>query len=199
MSEVAVIAKPVAAHSWPQEANEWYVESRWCSRRLFEEERFEGDVLDPCCGSGRIVEVARDLGYEAHGCDIVDRGYDYYAVCDFLKSGMAADNIIMNQPFELSEAFARQAMRRARRKVAMIMPTRRLNAAGAWIKELPLYRLWYLTPRPSMPPGPVALEYEAKGKEPSGGKQDFCWLVFLKGYDGRAEVHWLNRDKPKQA
>jgi hypothetical protein len=145
------------------------------------------------------VESARASGYEARGCDIVDRGFDYYTVCDFLTSGITADNVVMNQPFDLSEAFARQAMRRASRKVAMIMPTRRLNAAGSWIKELPLYRLWYLTPRPSMPPGSVALDYEAKGKESSGGKQDFAWLVFLKGYDGKAEVRWLHRDKSKQA
>jgi hypothetical protein len=195
----ATIAKPVAALAWPREENEWYVENRWCSRRLFEEEPFDGAILDPCAGSGRIVESARAAGYVARGCDVVDRGFDYYAVCDFLTSGITADNIVMNQPFDLSEAFARQAMRRASRKVAMIMPTRRLNAAGAWIKELPLYRLWYLTPRPSMPPGSLALDYEAKGKEPSGGKQDFCWLVFLKGYDGKAEVRWLHRDKSKQA
>jgi len=197
--ETATVAKAVAAHSWAREEREWYVENRWCSRRLFEEEPFEGDVLDPCCGSGRVVEAAREAGLEARGCDVVDRGFPYYSVCDFLKSGMTADNIVMNQPFEFSEEFARQAHRRSLRKVAMIMPTRRLNAAGAWIKDLPLYRLWYLTPRPSMPPGPLALEYEAKGKEPSGGKQDFCWLVFLKGYDGRAEVRWLHRNKSKQA
>lgn len=194
----APLAKPVAAHSWEREKNEWYIESRWVSRRLFEEELFVGDILDPCCGSGRIVEAAREAGFHARGCDIVDRGFSYYAVCDFLKSDMRADNVVMNQPFDQSEAFARRAVRLAGRKVAMIMPTRRLNAAGSWIKELPLYRLWYLTPRPSMPPGPIALDYEARGKEPSGGKQDFCWLVFLKGFDGRAEARWLHRDGGKR-
>jgi hypothetical protein len=44
MDTAANLAKPVAAHSWPQEANEWYVENRWCSRRLFEEEPFDGNI-----------------------------------------------------------------------------------------------------------------------------------------------------------
>jgi hypothetical protein len=74
----------------------------------------------------------------------------------------------------------------------MICLTRRLNAAH-WLKNLPLRCVWLLTPRPSMPPG----AWIAAGNKPGGGTQDFCWLVFVRGYKGRREINWLHRGTEK--
>ncbi len=156
--------------------------------------------IDPCCGFGRIPTAARAAGLEAYGMDLIDRGFEYLAVCDFLQSDIRADNYVMNPPFELADQFALRALRLASRKVAMVYPTRRLNAAGQWLRKTPLYRTWYLTPRPSMPPGFVVKDMEAKGQKPSGGKQDFCILVWLIGFDGDATIRWLHRDgKPRSS
>jgi hypothetical protein len=54
----------------------------------------------------------------------------------------------------------------------------------------PLRRVWFITPRPSMPPGHVL---EAGGK-PGNGTTDYAWFVWLRGYDGAPEVRWLRRD-----
>lgn len=186
----------VRAHSWQRQEEDWYIEQKWCSARLFEEERFDGEILDPCCGSGRIVKAARAAGFIAAGSDIKARGYGGGGT-DF-RTITHAVNIVSNPPFDVIETFARHACKITDRKVAMIFPIRRLNAAGAWLQQLPHYRTWYLTPRPSMPPGHIALEYERQGKEPKGGKQDFAWLIFLRGFEGRAEERWLHRDKEKQ-
>jgi hypothetical protein len=188
-----MLARTENSHIFEREANNHYVEPFWVPRRLFEEEKFIGNVCDPCCGFGRIPLAARAAGYEAIGCDLIDRGFEYYNISDFLLSGHYADNFVFNPPFEAGEAFALHALKLAARKVAMIYPTRRLNAAH-WIKGTPLYRIWYLTPRPSMPPGPVARDHEIAGKTPSGGKQDFCVLVWLKGYEGEPTARWLRRD-----
>lgn len=186
--------KPIAAHAWDVEEHEHYVEGRWVPRRLFEVEKFTGTVCDPCCGFGRIPEAARAAGLEAFGCDIVDRGFQYYTLCDFLKSDIRADNFVFNPPFTLGKEFALHALDLAARKVAMIYPVRRLAAAGKWIGGTPHYRTYFLTPRPSMPPGHVVVDLEARGKEPSGGKQDFCILVWLKGFEGEPTQRWLHRD-----
>jgi hypothetical protein len=66
---------------------------------------------------------------------------------------------------------------------------RHLNAAH-WLQELPLRRVWLLTPRPSMPPG----SWIAKGNKPGGGTQDFCWIIFCRGYKGEPTINWLHRD-----
>lgn len=186
--------KPIAAQSWVREPNEHYVEPFWCSERLFEEEKFDGLVWDPCCGFGRIPDSARKAGHTAIGSDIVDRGYrDFGGVKNFLDEASAhAPNIVCNPPFNIAGAFGGHALRLAGvQKVAMIFPTARLNAAH-WIQGTPRARVWLMTPRPSMPPGHTI----TAGEKPGGGKMDFCWLVWERGRIGPADLRWL-RKTPK--
>lgn len=187
--------KPMNARIWEREANNHYVEPFWVPWRLFQVEQFRGSIMDPCCGFGQIPKAGRQFGLEIYGCDLIDRGFEYVSVCDFLTSDIRAGNYVFNPPFELAEQFAKQALKLAARKVAMIFPTARLNAAR-WIPATPLYRVYYLTPRPSMPPGHVFRELEAKGRNPSGGTADYCILVWLIGYEGEPTIRWLHRDRP---
>ena len=188
--------KQLNAHVWDREANEHYVEPEWCSRRLFQEEDFEGGVYDPCCGFGRIVISALQAGLKGYGSDIIDRGWDSTRTPhDFLSSPNTGpdrefhDNIVCNPPFNIAADFALHALKLARRKVAMVFPTARLNAAH-WLQGAPLVRVWLMTPRPSMPPGHTI----TAGLKPGGGKMDFCWLVWEKGFVGTPEIKWLRRD-----
>lgn len=200
MSEETAGRRAEASHIWDKQAEEWYVEPSWLSRRLFEEERFEGDVCDPCCGGGNMLDGAEAAGLDVIGYDIVDRGCRHLdGLGSFLDRQTRFRNFATNPPFELGQEIAEHAVSLASGKVAMVYPTRRLNAAGAWLKRLPLYRIWYVTPRPSMPPGEEYRRLRAAGKEASGGKQDFAVIVFLNGYEGAAMVSWLHRDKEKQA
>jgi hypothetical protein len=172
--------------------DEHYVEPHWCSERLFEEERFVGGIYDPACGFGRIVQSALKRNLNAIGNDIVDRGFNAAtAPADFFEHTRVHNNIVSNPPFDKIEEFTLHALNRTTHKVAMIMPTARLNAAR-WLTNTPLRRIWLLTPRPSMPPGHVIT---AKGKV-GGGKSDYAWLVFEHGYDGEPELHWMHRNKP---
>jgi hypothetical protein len=189
--------RPLNAHIWPREKDDWYVEPHWCSARLFEEEPFEGGVYDPACGLGRIVVSALKAGLQGYGSDLVNRGWDSTRTPhDFLASACDEyhDNIATNVPFAIAPQFARHALKLARRKVAMILPLARLNAAR-WLQQTPLARVWLLTPRPSMPPGRVILA----GEKPGGDTRDFCWLVWSRGYVGKPELRWLHRDRTPTA
>ena len=177
------------SHIWAREANEHYVEPAWCSERLFAEEEFTGLIHDPCCGFGTIPEAAARAGLTATATDLIDRGYQFGKVEDFLTSICRYDNMVFNPPFNIAARFVRRALDLTTRKVAIIFPTARLNAAH-WMKGAPLRRVWLLSPRPSMPPGHII----AAGKKATGGKQDFCWLIFERGWDGTAELRWLYRD-----
>lgn len=184
-----------ASHIWEAEQHQHYVEPPWVSRRLFEVERFEGGICDPCCGLGNILDSAALAGHSVSGFDIVDRGAGFMtAQRDFFSIREPKPNIVSNPPFDGIERFALHALSLAERKVAMVCPTRRLNAAGKWLKGTPLYRIWYVTPRPSMPPGQEYIRLWEQGKEASGGTVDFCWLVWLKGYEGEPIARWLHRD-----
>jgi methylase of polypeptide subunit release factors len=184
------------SHVWEKDPDEFYQEPEWCSRRLFAEETFFGDIWDPCCGSGTIVRNARDLGFTAHGSDIVDRaqkGMCSAGVGDFLEweDRRRINSIVCNPPFSKAEDFARHALSlKSTVKLAMIVPTAGVNAAR-WVEELRCRREWRMTPRPSMPPGRVL----SGGGKAKGGMRDYSWLIFERGYDGRPELRWLRRDE----
>jgi hypothetical protein len=192
--------RPRHSHIWPSESAEHYIEPQWCSERLFEVERFGPPgalVLDPACGWGRIPQAARATGYAIAGADIVDhpgRPADIpFCVMDFLKAPPPSDPIISiasNPPFSFVQEFSERALEIAAFKVALLMPLRRLPAAR-WLERLPLETIYLLSPRPSMPPG----SHIAAGHKASGGKTDFCWLVFNKETSPSApRARWLRRN-----
>jgi len=182
--------RPLAAHVWAKDPDGFYVEPFWVDKRLFEVERFSGEICDPCAGIGRTADAAHAAGYRVTATDLVDRDYPKLnGVADFLCSGRYVENVVCNPPYHICRAFAEHALKLARRKVAMIWLARRLNAAH-WLQDTPLARVYLLTPRPSMPPGQVILA----GRKPGGGQQDFVWLVFDRGHVGPPELRWLHRD-----
>lgn len=191
MSTIDTIKRAENSHIWQREEHEHYVEPEWCSRRLFQVEKFEGAIWDPACGFGRIPNAAVAAGYEdVRGSDIAERGYarQHHAI-DFFRFATGCENIISNPPFDVFQTFTTHALSLASRKVAMIWLVRTLPAAR-WLQDTPLARILLLTPRPSMPPGHVI----AAGEKPGGGKQDFCWLVWDKSYSGKPTIEWLHRD-----
>jgi hypothetical protein len=121
----------------------------------------------------------------------VDRGYPGCGVEDFLKSNVRRDNIVCNPLFDradIMKPFIEHALNVTTRKVAMIFPVARMNAAR-WMHQTPLRAMWLLTPRPSMPPA----SYLAAGNRPGGGRVDFCWLVWEHGYPFSPKLRWLDR------
>ena len=154
-------------------------------------------ILDPACGWGRIPRAASAAGFTVIASDIVNRidrrGLEHvrFRVCDFLTESpvRSVRSVICNPPFDHIETFCQRALEIATYKVAMIVPLRRLPAAH-WLKRLPLETIYFLTPRPSMPPG----SWIEAGNIPGGGSQDFCWLVFNKIATTTApRVRWLHR------
>ena len=181
------------ANLWKRDEHDWYVEPSWTSKRLFEEEVFHGTIWDPACGGGRIIREAQKAGFDTRATDIVDRSPICQEVDNFLSRLDYAENIVSNPPFGIADDFVKHALFLAVNKVAMLLPTKWMNSdtRGRWLRTTPLYRVWLLTPRPSMPPGAVV----ATGAKVGGGTVDFAWFVWLRGYDGEPELHWLHRDK----
>ena len=180
------------AHLWERHPDDWYVEPEGVSARLFDMEDFGDDplILDPACGSGRIVRAAHEAGYAAVGADKVSRTIDCSHVCDFLTEKFAGfDWVVSNPPFSLCAMryrndppppFVVKALSVARVGVAMLLPLPWLAGAtrSRWLASSGLARVLVCVPRPSMPPGPVI---EA-GEDPGGGEEDFAWFIFRKGH-----------------
>lgn len=184
------------SHIFDRDKLDHYVEPNWTSERLFEVEGFEGPVLDPCCGWGRIPVAAYKAGHKIMASDIVVRwkveSIPYRRMDFFDNAGLKwfkqARSVVTNPPFDRIEEVARRACEIASHKVALICPLRRLPAAR-WLQELPLKKIRIMTPRPSMPSG----EHIRAGGKVGGGTQDFVWLVFEKGYSGPVVTDWLRK------
>lgn len=195
-SETAALRGPLRkreSHLWTRDANDWYVEPSWTSARLFEAESFVGGIWDPACGCGTIVRAALDRGSPAIGSDLVDRGMG--PEVDFLEATAAASpfqHIVSNPPFGIAEKFVAHALALAPGKVAMLLPANWVQGdkRSRWLATTPLLRVLFITPRPSMPPGAAI----AAGQKPGSGTTDYCWMIWLRGFDGKPELGWLRRD-----
>jgi hypothetical protein len=180
------------SHIFDRDRDDFYLEPRWVSQRLFDVEGFDrrAPLLDPCTGTGRIADAATHAGYNVITADIVDRGYPGCKIENFLARKSAPPSIVGNPPFGIVADFARHALEIGANKIALIFPTSRLNAAH-WLDDVPFRRAWLLTPRPSMPSGAHVLA----GGKVGGDRRDFCWIILERGYSGRPEIRWLHRDR----
>jgi hypothetical protein len=167
-------------------ADDWYVEPAWCWGALFSNVRIEGTVLDPCCGGGTGLEYCAAHGINAIGSDLVDRGAGMVAA-DFLSREypLIADNIVTNPPYRLTVEIAYQALHRARRKVALLVPLPFLCSQRRYelFSATPVSDVVILSRRPSMPPGDA-------GVRATGGKEDYCWVVWDHDVIGAPVIHW---------
>lgn len=197
------------SHLWERQTEDWYVEPRWVSNRLFETEKFGPRVYDPSCGMGTILHAAQSAGYDTCGSDIVEREdvslWHEFQLNDFVENGAAFENadIVSNPPFGLCNraakdaayddyAYVKRALAQAKNKLALLLPTSWMCGGhrSVWLEQTPLRRVLVLGPRPSMPPGHVVL---ASGK-PGSGTTDYAWYVWEIGYRGKPELQWLRRD-----
>lgn len=180
------------SHLWARDANDWYVEPRWCADRLFESFRFVGEIIDPACGSGNIVDAAKRAFHCAEGWDIVDRGYSGTKIRDFRNVRERYANFVSNPPFGIAEHFVAHALELMRNATAMLLPANWVQGdkRSRWLATTPLLRVLFITPRPSMPPGTAI----AAGQSPGNGTTDYAWFIWQRGYEGKPEIGWLRRD-----
>ncbi len=176
------------SHLWDRHPEDWYVEPDWANERLFEAEPFEGAILDPACGIGRIVKAARKAGLKCAGADLIRRAPGF-RVGDFFQTTRSVANVVSNPPFRFAMAFVGHSLNLASNKVALLLPAGWVQSdeRSRWLARTPLRRIWLLTPRPAMPPGTMV------GASRGNGTTDFAWLVWEQGYQGRPEISWLRR------
>jgi hypothetical protein len=167
---------------------DFYVEPRWVVHLLLDVESFEGEVLDPCCGSGTIPSVCQERGIPARGSDIVDRSFG--EIRDLFTITEPVDNIISNVPYKIAEQCARHMIKLARCKLALILAMTFFESREReqFFRDHPPIRHLICSDRPSMPPGRMDGERDRFGAivQPisSGGTMPYAWYIFEPGYNG---------------
>lgn len=185
------------AHLWERHPEDYYIEPPWCSARLHSALNLKGLILDPAAGSGNIIKTGRGLyGDNIVGTDLVKRADGITGGIDFLlhHDKMRTANIVSNPPFKHCNAdakfkFIKACLECASGTIALLLPTTWANSrdAAIFLKQTPLKHEFRISPRPSMPPGPVI---EA-GEKPGGGSIDFSWFVWEHGFESDVTLKWI--------
>jgi hypothetical protein len=108
---------------------------------------------------------------------------------------LGADNIVSNPPYSDVESVVRLYLPLVRDTLALLLPADWLYSDKrlAWLETTPLTTVYPLTPRPSLPPGEVAVEGEAStGQQPKGGRNNFAWYRWDQGAKFDPKIRFLS-------
>ena len=183
---------------------DFYIEPGWCVDLLLQNERFIGDVWDPCAGSGTVVKACKRAGLTAIGTDMVTNdplhvtgGINFMNVDRPFKGAGRPANIIFNPPYRDGQAqqFILRALSIATNKVAAVLQQQfpfSIERFPFFTAAAPVARIYYLSSRPSMPPGDPYLAGEIEAK---GGSTDYLWMVWDHGQHPMipTTAFWLKR------
>jgi hypothetical protein len=165
--------------------SDFYVEPQWVTQALLEAITFRGPIHDPAAGTGNIVTVAREFGYEATGSDKVDRRRGF-PVQNFLTDRMFHRSLVFNAPYGQNEAFIAHALEMSGEFAALVrLPF--LAGQKRWRSLYSIHppiRVLILAERASLPPGDSDIPAE-------GGTTDYCWIYWQPDYRGATAIEWL--------
>lgn len=170
--------------------NDYYATPISSTQALLSVEKFEGNILEPCCGEGHISEVLKQEGYEVFSNDLVNRGYGEIFK-DFLNDEFITyDNVITNPPYKYAKEFIEKSLEITRGKVAMFCKIQLLE--GVQRKELfentPLKTVHVFTRRQN--PLRNGSEFDENGKK-WASTMCFAWFVWEHGYEGTPNINWI--------
>ncbi|MCP1216767.1 hypothetical protein NKW53_11895 [Acetobacter orientalis] len=174
---------------YERHADDWYIEPKWCIEALLaHEKQFQGTVLDPCCGSGNIVQTLCQHDINAVGADLRDRANGTYSIMGYAQSliDVRPTSVISNPPYGVAEDFVESSLHLTKDRVCVLLRLAFLEGQRRkdWFKKLPLARVWVSSKRISMPPG--GTDIPAKG-----GSVAFAWFVFEHGCKDKPVLGWL--------
>lgn len=190
---------------YDRQEHDWNVEPEAATMALLAAESFRGNIYDPACGGGNVVQACQTMGYRAVGSDLIRRVpegtpwfvgvRDFVAERRFMGSSVQPDNIISNPPFKHWVEFAEAALEEARWKVALFAGIGILTGNGLKGKpwegrrlrvwhRLPVCRVYFFSDRVNCPPG----DRPDKGKRTT---KDHVWVIFDRDHKGPWTGHHL--------
>lgn len=186
---------------WEREPYDWYREGPRPVEQLMDAIEFGNDlIVDPSCGTGNILDVAKRRGHRTAGIDIIDRYPRHqFKRCNFLEmqrmpkvEGLET-SIICNPPYsyepDIAEKFIRRALSFNVRRAAFLLPIAFMAGQDRWafFRDLKPSHTAICSQRPACPPGSMVDD----GTEFTGGMQDYIWLVYTRPHRWRTETIWL--------
>jgi hypothetical protein len=166
---------------------DFYPTPAWGTEALCHYEKFDGPILEPCCGDGAMARVLTQHGYFVIPTDKYCRGYGYQR--DFFDVKQRCANIVTNPPFGIAEQIVHHALNLATRKVAIFGRTAFLESVRRYesiYKDIPPSRVLIFTRR-------ISLYADGEKGSMGGGTTSFAWFIWDVADIGKpTTIQWID-------
>ena len=150
----------------------------YVTESLLDNEKFEGSVLEPCCGKGAISEVFKKRGYIVESSDLIDYGYG--EVRDLFSLNKEYDNIITNPPFALKIDMIEHLLKLTKKKLVLLWYAKNIGNLIESKRSKGLKNIYVFKRR---------IEWQ----ETKIGWL-FAWYVWEKGYEGNVNIKFIREE-----
>lgn len=171
-----------------REQHDFYATEPKAVELLLDEEVFQTDILEPCCGMNHVTAVLKSRGYRVTTSDLVDRGVGA-EIKDFFDYESWSGDIITNPPYSKALEFVEHGLKVVKdgSKVAMFLKIQFLEGKKRkdFFKQFPPKYIYVASGR---------LRCAKSGDFDSYTSSPVCyaWFVWEKGYQGEPTVRWIN-------
>jgi hypothetical protein len=164
---------------------DFYPTPRWGTQALLVHEKFEGSILEPCCGDGSMVKVLREYGYWVEASDKYDRGFGERR--DFFDITAPQDNIVTNPPFGIAEDILEHALSLASGKVCLLLRTAFLESKRRYNKfycDRPPARVLVFAQR-------LSIYKNGNQGDAGSGTTSYSWFIWEVGKYAGTQIIWI--------
>jgi hypothetical protein len=173
-----------------REKNDYYATPPKAVEQLLDLESFQNNIWECACGEGHISKMLIDKGYNVRSSDLIDRGFgDTYNFLD--TNGAVHCDIITNPPFSKATEFLEKAMEILfdGNKLVMLLRIQFLEGVkrGELYKKYPPKKVYVASRN-------MRCAKNGDFENATGNASTYCWFVWEKGFNGKTEIDWFNRD-----
>lgn len=99
---------------------DFYPTPSWATKALLDKESFNGDIWEPCTGTGAMSSVIEGYGYNVIKSDIIQTEQVQFTE-DFLLTERRCSNIITNPPYNIINEFVEKAYAATDEKLCLLL------------------------------------------------------------------------------
>ena len=171
-----------------REQHDFYATEPKAVELLLDEEQFQKDILEPCCGLNHITDVLKSRGYQVTTSDLIDRGVGA-EVKDFFEYESWYGDIVTNPPYSQAVDFVEHSLKIIEEgsRVAMFLKIQFLEGKKRkeFFKKYPPKYIYVASSR---------LRCAKNGEFDKYGSSAVCyaWFVWEKGFKGRPQIEWID-------
>lgn len=171
-----------------REQHDFYATEPKAVELLLDEERFQKDILEPCCGLNHIADVLKSREYQVRTSDLIDRGVSDVTK-DFFDYRFWLGDIVTNPPYSQAVEFVEHSLRITNEgaKIAMFLKIQFLEGKKRkeFFKRFPPKHIYVASSR---------LRCAKNGEFDKYDSSAVCyaWFVWEKGYQGEPTIRWIN-------